>query len=77
MNGFLGNMKIICTRQNRDGSYDSCGMSNRFLTGQYKTVNGFLRHGIPTNLYGHTLRIEVWYGDCIYRDPDKMLFVTV
>ncbi len=37
-------MKVIVTRQNADGSYDECGMSNRFLASQYKTVQGALRH---------------------------------
>jgi hypothetical protein len=70
-------MKIIYTRQNADGSYDQCGMNNKRLTSHYKTTSGFLRYGIPTNFYGNTLRLEVWYGDNIYRDPDKTMYVTV
>ena len=70
-------MKIIYTRQNADGSYDQCGMNNQRLTSHYKTTSGFLRYGIPSNFYGNTLKLEVWYGDNIYRDPDKTMFVTV
>ena len=70
-------MKIIYTRQNADGSYDQCGMNNQRLTSHYKTTSGFLRYGIPSNFYGNTLKLEVWYGDNIYRNPDKTMFVTV
>jgi hypothetical protein len=70
-------MKIIYTRKNPDGSYDECGMRNRGLTSSYKTTSGFIRYGIPTSFYGCALRLEVWYGENIYRDPDKVLFVTV
>ncbi len=70
-------MKIICTRQNKDGSYDEVGMRNRFLTSSYKTTNGFIRYGIPTNFYGNTLKLEVFYGDSVYTDPDKVRYVTV
>jgi hypothetical protein len=70
-------MKIICTRQNKDGSYDEVGMNNRFLTSNYTTTNGFLRYGIPTHFYGHTLQLEVFYGDNVYRNPDKTVYVTV
>lgn len=70
-------MKIICTRQNEDKTYDEVGMNNRFLTSEYTTTNGFLRYGIPTHFYGNDIRLEVWFGDNIYRAPDKVLYVTV
>jgi hypothetical protein len=70
-------LKIICTRQNKDKTYDEVGMNNRYLTSKYTTTNGFLRHGIRTEFYGNNIRLEVWYGNNIYRDPDKVLFVTV
>jgi hypothetical protein len=70
-------MKIICTRQNKDKSYDQVGMNNRFLTSKYNTTNAFLRHGIRTDYYGNNLQLEVWFGDNIYRAPDKVLYVTV
>jgi len=70
-------MKIIYTRQNKDGSYDEVGMNNRRLTSKYNTTNGFIRYGIPSDYYGNTLKLEVWYGDNIYRAPDKVKYVTV
>jgi hypothetical protein len=70
-------MKIIYTRQNKDGSYDNVGMNNQRLTSNYTTTNGFLRYGIPDNFRGNTLRLEVYFGDSIYRAPDKTMFVTV
>jgi hypothetical protein len=70
-------MKIIYTRQNKDGSYDECGMNNQRLTSNYTTTNGFIRYGIPSDFYGHTLRLQVFYGDNIYRAPDKVMYVTV
>jgi len=70
-------MKIIYTRQNKDGSYDECGMNNQRLTSNYTTTNGFIRYGIPADFYGNTLRLQVFYGDNIYRAPDKTMFVTV
>jgi hypothetical protein len=70
-------MKIIYTKENAKGEYSDVGMTDRGLTSKYKTTSGFLRYGIPTNFYGNTLRLEVWYGDNIYRDPDKTMYVTV
>jgi hypothetical protein len=70
-------MKIIYTRQNKDGSYDEVGMNNQRLTSNYTTTNGFIRYGIPSDFYGNTLRLQVFYGDNIYRAPDKVMFVTV
>jgi len=70
-------MKIIATKQNKDGSYDSVGMNNRTITSSYKTTSGFIRYGIPTHFYGNTLRLEVFYGDNVYKNPDKIMIVTV
>ena len=70
-------MKIIYTKANKDGSYDEVGMNNRRLTSDYTTTRGFIRYGIPTDFYGNTLRLEVFYGDSIYQNPDKTLYVTV
>ena len=70
-------LKIICTRQNKDKTYDEVGMNNRYLTSKYTTTNGFLRHGIRTDYFGNNIRLEVWFGDNIYREPDKVLYVTV
>ena len=70
-------MKIIYTKANAKGEYNDVGMTDRGLTSHYKTTSGFLRYGIPSNFYGNTLKLEVWYGDNIYRNPDKTMFVTV
>jgi hypothetical protein len=70
-------MKIICTRQNLDGSYDEVGTNNQFLTSQYKTVSGFLRYGVPDTYKNKKIRLQVWRGDNIYRDPDEVRHTTV
>jgi hypothetical protein len=70
-------MLIIYTRQNPDGSYDEVGMNNRGITKDYKTTAGFLRHGLPTSFYGHTVRLEVFYNDQrTVGEPDKTMFVV-
>ena len=38
--------KFIVTRKNKDGSFDNVGMNNRYLTSEYKTLSGLIRHGI-------------------------------
>jgi len=70
-------MKIICTRQNKDGSYDEVGTKNRSLTSAYTTTNGFLRYGLPSDYYGHRIRLQVWYGGNIYRKEDKVIYRVV
>jgi len=52
-------------------------MTHRRLTGDYSTVRNFIRYGVPSDFYGNTLRLEVFYGENIYRAPDKVLYVTV
>ena len=70
-------MKIIYTKQNAKGGYNEVGMTDRGLTSNYSTTSNFLRYGVPSNFYGSTVRLEVFYGDCIYRAPDKTLYVTL
>jgi len=70
-------MKIICTRPNKDGTYDEVGTRNRFLTTSYTTTNGFLRYGIPSDYHGRRIRLQVWYGGNIYREADKVVFMDV
>ena len=70
-------MKIICTKPNAKGGYAEVGMDNRRLCGDYSTTRNFIRYGIPSDFYGNTLRLEVFYGDSIYRAPDKVMYVTV
>jgi hypothetical protein len=52
-------------------------MNNRRLCGDYSTTRNFIRYGIPSDFYGNTLRLEVFYGNNIYRAPDKVMYVTV
>ena len=70
-------MKIIYTKQNAAGGYSEVGMNDRGFSSHYSTTRTFLRYGLPTNFYGHNVRLEVWYGDNIYRAPDKTMYVTV
>ena len=70
-------MKIICTKPNSKGGYHDAGMNDRRLCGDYSTTRNFIRYGIPSDFYGNTLRLEVFYGDNIYRAPDKVMYVTV
>lgn len=67
-------MKIICTRQNKDGSFDEAAGDNKFVALDYTTSNGFIRYGIPTRFYGHKLKIDIYYGESIYKDPDKTIY---
>jgi hypothetical protein len=70
-------MKIIYTKQNAKGEYNEVGMTDRGLSSDYSTTRNFLRYGLPSNFYGNTVRLEVFYGDSIYRAPDKVMYVTV
>jgi hypothetical protein len=67
-------MKAIVTRKNEDGTYDEVGMNNKFLTSQYKTVSGLIRHGIPKHWKDRGIKIEIFYGS-IYRDSDRVLYI--
>lgn len=69
-------MKIICTRQNKDGSFDEVAGDNKFVTRDYTTSNGFIRYGIPARFYGHKLKIDIYYGDSVYQDPNKTVYYT-
>lgn len=62
-------MKIICTRQNEDGSFDDVGTNNKFLTSHYKTVQGFIRYGIPETYRKRNLRIEIYHDHNFYIAP--------
>lgn len=67
-------MKAIITRPNEDGTYDEVGMGNRHLTKPYKTLKNLIKWNIPDHYKGK-IRFEIWYGDNIYKDPDKVIFV--
>jgi hypothetical protein len=68
-------MKAIVTRQNADGTYDSVGMNNAYLTSQYRTIKGLLRYGIAKHFKG-LIRIELYFGNLYQEKPDKTIFVT-
>ena len=70
-------VKIICTRQNENGSYDEVGMKNRCFTSKYATTSGFIRYGIPSQFYGNRIRVQVWYGENIYRQSDKVIYMSI
>lgn len=67
-------MKAIITRPNEDGSYDEVGMNNRYLVSHYKTKRGLLRYGIAKHYKGK-VRIEIWYGDNIYKEVNETLYI--
>ena len=70
-------MKILYTKANSKGEYNDVGMTDRGLTSHYTTTSGFLRYGLPSNFRGNRVRLEVFYGENIYRSPDKVIYVTV
>lgn len=70
-------MKIICTRQNEDGSFDNVGTNNRFLTSHYKTIRGFIRYGIPETYRKRNLRIDIFHDHNFYvAPPYKIIYHT-
>ena len=70
-------MKILYTKANSKGEYNDVGMTDQGLTSKYTTTSGFLRYGLPSNFYGNRVRLQVFYGENIYRSPDKVIYVTV
>jgi hypothetical protein len=61
-------MKMIVTRPNEDGTYDTCGLNNRTLVSGYKTFKGALEHGVKPYGAGAVVRVEV-YGERLYGEP--------
>ena len=68
-------MKIFYSKQNKDGTYCEYGMDNRGIASNYKTVKGFIRYGLPSHYQGHNVKLEVYYGDNTYKEPDETLFI--
>jgi len=67
-------MRAIVTHQNNDGSYDSAGMNNRLLTGEYKKLTNLMKHGIPEHFKNSgALRIELFYGS-IHNTPSETIY---
>lgn len=55
-------LKIIVTKQNNDGSYDSVGMNNRALFSHYKTVKNAVKFGALPYAKGKPCRVEIYPG---------------
>ena len=68
-------MKAIITKKNQNGSYDECGMNNRFLTSTYKTVKGLIKYGISKNWRSQGVRIEVFNYNLYQENPDKTIYI--
>ena len=66
-------MKVIVTRQNRDGSFDEVGMNNRALYSDLRTVGGVTRRARKRWPAG-ALRLEVFRGS-FYGNPSEVRFV--
>ena len=69
-------MVIIYTKAAANGEFDGVGMDSQRISREYKTTRGFLQHGLPNNFRGTTVRLEVYYGENIYRAPDKVTYIV-
>jgi hypothetical protein len=69
-------MVIIYTKADNQGRYSPAPLDNTRISRDYTTTREFLRSGLPSGFYGQTIRLQVFYGQCIYRRPDKVLYVT-
>jgi|WetSurMetagenome_2_1015567.scaffolds.fasta_scaffold104786_3 hypothetical protein len=67
-------MKAIIIKQNKNGTYDECGMNNRHLTSHYKTIESLLRYGIAKRFSGK-VRIELFFDSIYQEKPDDILYV--
>lgn len=66
-------MKIIVTKQNANGTYDSVGMSNRALFSEYKTLRGAIKYGARTFANNRPFRVEVYPSGNIYDECNWIL----
>ncbi len=53
-------MRAIVAKMAHDGSYRKVGMIDRFITGDYLTLEGLLRYGIPADWKAYNLRIDIY-----------------
>jgi hypothetical protein len=67
-------MKFIVTRKNPDGTYDSVGMLNRYVTNRYGSRATLVRYGIPMDWQLSGVRIEHYPDDNIYGSPTGVSF---
>lgn len=67
-------MQAILTRENRDGSFDTVGMSNRTVTKTYMSEAQLIRHAVVpfagTSPSGW-VKVEV-YRRTLYGEPDSV-----
>ena len=67
-------MKFLITRQNKDGSFDEVGMTNRTLYSDLKTINGAARRA--RKLWPNAgLRIEAFSAERFYGEPSQTVFI--
>ena len=67
-------MKFLVTRQNKDGSFDEVGMTNRTLYSDLKTIKGAARRA--RKLWPNAdLRIEVFAAERFYGEPLQTVFI--
>ena len=67
-------MKFLETRQNKDGSFDEVGMTNRTLYSDLKTINGAARRA--RKLWPNAgLRIEAFSNERFYGEPSQTVFI--
>ncbi len=67
-------MKIIVTRQNDRGVFLEVGMSDRALVSNYKTIKGAIKHFAKPYANGKPYKLEIYFGDSIYGNPDKVIY---
>lgn len=67
-------MKILVTRQNEDGTYDACGMNNRFIVSGYKTIYTAIRYRLQPYCKPGIYRIEMFNG--IFDSPVMTIYWT-
>lgn len=69
-------MRAIVTRSNKDGSYDQVGMSNCFITNEYKRMT-YIHKAAREFSKGRPYKLEIYYNwNNRYKDPDKVLIVS-
>ena len=67
-------MKFLITRQNKDGSFDEVGMTNRTIYSDLKTINGAARRA--RKLWPNVgLRIEAFSNERFYGEPSQTVFI--
>lgn len=59
--------KFIVIRKNKDGSFDNVGMNNRYLTSEYKTLSGLIRHGISKQWKQNGFRVQDINDNVLYQ----------